>query len=176
MNYKIYFDKNKCTGCGSCAVTCMDEYNINPRNAFRKMYQNEYLKDGMVQVDFYAINCQHCEEPDCLVACPKNCFYKDQETGLILLDKGACIGCGNCSKKCKFGAITYNRCNKAVKCNGCFERIKEKQAPKCVEDCFVQALVLKEMIQAEHEAYLMQLGEEINPLITRENIRRSKDA
>lgn len=172
MGHKIYFDTNKCTGCGSCAITCMDAYNTNPHHAFRKIYEKEYLKDEILHVDFYSINCQHCEEAICMSVCPKQCFHRDKETGIVILDAAACIGCKKCIKQCKFGAIGYNREKKAVKCNGCFERIKDKQVPKCVEDCFVQALSLKEMDKEEHAIYYTQLKEEIHHFMIGKSTRR----
>ena len=161
MFTKFYFDKDRCTGCGSCVVSCMDEYNINTRNAYRRLYQKEYQEEGKLHLDYYAIACQHCEDPPCLRVCPKGCFHIDEKTDFVLLNSAECIGCKRCAECCQFDAISYDLCNKATKCNGCIEKVRLGQQPKCVSDCFVQAISLKKMTEEEHAMQMNQIQKAI---------------
>lgn len=157
MSCKFLFDRDKCTGCGSCVISCMDEYNISTSNAYRRLYQKEYMAENGIHVDFYSVACQHCEDAPCMSACPKKCFHKDEDTDFILLDSTHCVGCKLCEKACGFGAISYDRYQKAVKCNGCIEKVRMGLPPICAENCFIQAISLKELTGEEHGFHTEQI-------------------
>jgi len=40
----------------------------------------------------------------CKKHCPVNCITGDKNTPYVI-DQSACIRCGTCAEKCKFGAI-----------------------------------------------------------------------
>ena len=56
--------------------------------------------------------------------------------GLVLIDEELCIGCKECLEACPFGAMQYNDDQEtAVKCDLCFDRLKNDQTPACYSVC-----------------------------------------
>ena len=52
-----------------------------------------------------AIACRLCDEPTCMYACPRECISVSETTGIMLVDKDVCNGCGWCVGHCKPNAI-----------------------------------------------------------------------
>jgi Fe-S-cluster-containing dehydrogenase component len=94
------------------------------------------------------IACRHCEEPDCVAACPRDALSQDEETGIIKVDESACTGCGWCIPACQFGAINLHPDKKVVvACNDC--TCTPEKEPQCVKWCPEDAL---EFVTAEQLA------------------------
>jgi ferredoxin len=47
--------------------------------------------------------CRDCKYTDCVVVCPVDCFYQDDQ--LLYIDPDECIGCGACQPECPVEAI-----------------------------------------------------------------------
>jgi carbon-monoxide dehydrogenase iron sulfur subunit len=87
-----------------------------------------------------SIACRLCDEPTCMAACPRQCISVSQTTGIMLVDKDVCNGCGWCVEACEFGAVTINHGERIVSmCNLCEDR---EDRPRCVEICVHDALSL----------------------------------
>jgi tetrathionate reductase subunit B len=93
------------------------------------------------------VMCQHCEFPPCVDVCPTNASTKRAD-GIVLVDKGACIGCRYCMLACPYKARSFvyenvekpkayaPRAKGAVEaCTLCAHRIDEGGIPACVEAC-----------------------------------------
>ena len=39
------------------------------------------------------MQCQQCENPGCIEVCPTGASYRDEETGVVLVNAEDCIGC-----------------------------------------------------------------------------------
>lgn len=120
-----------CIGLGSCVPVC----------PFKAISMG---KDGLPRVD--KDKCRSCGK--CVTVCPKRLFILEAEEHRVFVAcrsgdnaadkrkycKSACIACGLCEKKCKFGAIKVEN-NLAVidysKCTACLE---------CVKVCPVKAI------------------------------------
>ena len=86
-----------------------------------------------------AVACRLCEDPPCVAACPRDALSQSEETGVILVDKDACNGCGWCIEACDYGAINIHPESKvAFVCDRC----KGKGVPQCVKWCPEAALTL----------------------------------
>ncbi|MBU2498570.1 MAG: FAD-dependent oxidoreductase, partial [Proteobacteria bacterium] len=84
---------------------CKQEYNPPPFGAFDPSNGRDAVKflsvweDGPKVVDgkldlMWRVNvCKHCKDPVCARACPEDAITRDQETGIVLLDKEKCNGC-----------------------------------------------------------------------------------
>ena len=123
-----------CVGCGACVAACMDEQGDFERTPLRRLYRTERFRNGKGSVVWYSVACLHCEAHGCLSACPKGCFSLDDETGTVQLDSTACVGCGACARACALGGIVLED-KKARKCDGCIQRLREGQLPRCVGAC-----------------------------------------
>jgi carbon-monoxide dehydrogenase iron sulfur subunit len=87
-----------------------------------------------------AVTCRHCEDPSCVIACPKKALSQDEETGMIVVDEGLCVGCSWCISACDFGAMMMHPEKRVVfTCDGCKD---QPDGPQCVKWCPEEALEL----------------------------------
>ncbi|MDR0309049.1 MAG: dimethylsulfoxide reductase subunit B [Coriobacteriales bacterium] len=147
--YGFYFDSSRCTGCKTCELACKDYKDLDQTTAFRVVYDYEggsFSGSGnQLSQDVFSYHvsraCNHCDEPACLVACPSGAFSKDSDTGLMVIDEEVCIGFQACINACPYKAPRFNKeTEKARKCDGCINRVKQNLKPICVEACPLRAL------------------------------------
>ena len=137
---KISFDPSKCTGCMACQMACLDQRDIDCKNGQKPLRYVEAREDGL-SVTFHSIGCIHCG--GCISACPMGCIGRD-ENGLVQIMDDSCIGCGSCVSTCPLSVISLSPATgRAMKCDGCAERIKAGLLPACVHTCPTGALALK---------------------------------
>lgn len=128
---------DRCTGCYGCQIACKMENDV-PLGVNRNVVHvvgpfGEY--PNMVR---YALPlmCQQCEEAPCIDVCPTGASYRDEETGMVLINAEACIGCQVCLSACPYGARSYNEDTSTVdKCTLCAHRTSEGGKPACVVSC-----------------------------------------
>ena len=136
---RILFIGEKCVGCNTCAIACMDQNDYDPScgaGPFRVVTENEAA--GFFRYKSQA--CIHCGL--CIDVCPFECIKKDPETGFVVYDNTDCIGCGACADVCPISAPKIYD-GKMHKCDGCSERVKFGLKPACVRACPTGALILK---------------------------------
>lgn len=84
---------------------------------------------------------------------PTLAYDKDEETGIMRHLDDQCIGCQYCVLKCPYDVPKYNENLGIVrKCDMCYGRLKEGEAPACVQSCPSGAIsikVVKQDIAAE---------------------------
>lgn len=160
---KFYCDENLCIECNACVIAC-NEGNESAvgTNRRRVVTLNEGIEGKEIS---FSIACMHCVDAPCQAACPKGCFYT-RDDGIVLHDKGRCIGCQYCLFACPFGAPQfpeYRFGKNAVmdKCTMCAggpvetfsstehtfygqNRLAEGKVPLCASMCSTKALVVGE--------------------------------
>jgi Fe-S-cluster-containing hydrogenase component 2 len=95
----------------------------------------------MARYEFDIVVCKHCDEPDCMLACPSEAMPLN-DRGVVIILEEECDRCGACAVACPHDAIFYNELqDRYLKCDLCAGR---EQGPLCVELCPVQALTLVE--------------------------------
>lgn len=167
------FDATRCIDCRACMVACSVENKIEMDKTriwvAGKGVSGEYpnlVRSSMVY------HCMHCNNPDCLSACPVGAYTKRPD-GPVLYDPKKCIGCRYCMNACPFGVPHFDYDKGLVegafidKCTFCPQRIDVGLEPACVATCPTDALVfgeradlLKEAharIQAHPERYIDQV-------------------
>jgi anaerobic dimethyl sulfoxide reductase subunit B (iron-sulfur subunit) len=94
-----------------------------------------------VQTQALSSACNHCENAWCMKACPVKAIWRRDETGSVLINYEACVGCQQCSMFCPYDAPQFNtRTRRMEKCTGCFDRIDEGLQPACATLCPTEAL------------------------------------
>lgn len=124
----ILYDSTICIGCRACSAACKERNGIEadttpasmlnvdgqavetPSGIWAKgldLSDKNYTviqahKDGDGGVGFMKKQCMHCIDPACMSACPVSAFTKDPDTGTVVYNKDACIGCRYCFVACPF--------------------------------------------------------------------------
>ena len=124
-----------CLGCKSCEIACAVEHSKS-KNIFAALKEKPVPKQRIfLQVSKegpYPLQCRHCDEPACVLACMSAAISKDEDTGIVTIDKEKCVGCGMCIMSCPFGALIMDKDNKvSLKCDLCIE----SGEPACVKAC-----------------------------------------
>ncbi|MGC8659271.1 MAG: 4Fe-4S dicluster domain-containing protein, partial [Desulfomonilaceae bacterium] len=126
MNKAIFLDMDLCSGCGACAVACMDQHDIDPAKGqplLRRIYKVERGEFPDAQICHLAVSCMHCQDGPCLAACPTSAIDRDNQTGAVTVNGELCIGCRSCAQACPFGVPRYDDQGKMSKCDLCKDRV-----------------------------------------------------
>ena len=140
--YTFVIDCDRCIGCKGCQVACKLENTVALGQGRNKVctigpsgtYPN-------LQMYFMAAMCQQCENPACVQVCPTGAIYKDEEDGVIKIDRSLCIGCTSCKRACPYDCINTNKeLRVADKCTLCAQLREKGEDPACVRNCSGSAL------------------------------------
>ncbi len=135
--YGFVIDVSRCIDCRACLVACSVENDV-PMNHTRIWVKDAGLKGSFPNLErmFIPYNCMHCENPPCIEVCVSGATYKDADSGLVLVDQEACIGCRFCVEACPYDArYTDERRGVVDKCDGCIKRLERGLQPACVATC-----------------------------------------
>ena len=135
--YGFVIDVARCIDCRACLAACSVENNV-PANHTRIWVFDQGVQGEFPNLarTFIPYNCNHCENPPCTEVCVSGATYKDADTGLVLVDQEACIGCGFCVSACPYSVRYIDEKRGVVdKCNACLQRVEKGQQPACVATC-----------------------------------------
>ena len=121
---RIIIDYQKCDGCKSCSVACMQAHRetegtvydldlTDPHNESR----NRILKDADGQ--YKPLFCRHCDDPKCVESCMSGALHKDPESGHVFYDETRCGSCFMCVMNCPYGVLKPDTVSKTkvIKCD-----------------------------------------------------------
>ena len=142
--YRFHFDMTKCIGCKCCVVAC-NEQNGNPSTInWRRVGEIEGGWYPNTKRFYLSMGCNHCLEPSCLLGCPVDAYSKDSVTGIVRHSADTCIGCQYCTWNCSYGVPQFNPERGVVgKCDMCYGRLEQSQAPACVNACPESAIQIE---------------------------------
>ncbi len=153
------YDATRCIDCRACMMACSVENNI-PMNKTRIWVAGVGLKGEYPDLDRASMvyHCMHCDDPDCLSACPVGAYSKRPD-GPVLYDHDKCIGCRYCMNACPFGVPHFDYDKGLIpgafidKCTMCPQRIDNGLEPACVATCPTEALMFGERADLLVEAH-----------------------
>ena len=134
MEKVLQVDIEKCIGCHMCEVACSlkNTGRVQPSRSRIKIIS--YEKRGGYH-NYIPMVCQQCTTPLCMEACPTNAISRDAETGAMVVDEDACVGCRVCNMVCPIGGVSIDPATDvAYKCDLC------GGDPECVKYCYHEAL------------------------------------
>lgn len=140
---KVYAIEKNCINCHLCELYCRlahsdyDDpvalYHAAPDFPARIRVQEKAPHS-------FAVQCRHCETPECVRACISGAMSKDPATGVVSCDESKCVGCWSCVLACPYSGVRpgYLHGKKsAIKCDLC----RNLDSPSCVEHCPNRALI-----------------------------------
>jgi formate dehydrogenase gamma subunit len=140
-------DLDLCIGCQACVSACKEQWDSGPgaaRDWVRSFEHGTRGKD--LALDFYPGLCMQCEDHPCTADCPTGATRVDPATGVVMVDSGVCVGCGNCVSTCPYGARHVDPVKKIVeKCNLCAPFVARGEQPACVQTCPAECRVFGDL-------------------------------
>ncbi len=150
----IVVDLDRCIGCYSCEFSCKMENDVALGERWNKVVQVEPF-GVFPDVSTYWIPtmCQQCTESPCTRVCPTGASYRDEESGIVLVDKSKCIGCKYCMMACPYGVRSWNNEEQVVeKCTLCKHLTDAGELPACVKNCCGKARFYGDLDDPESDA------------------------
>ncbi|MBC8259133.1 MAG: 4Fe-4S dicluster domain-containing protein [SAR324 cluster bacterium] len=198
---------SKCKGYRKCVDACVAENNQNRDTTIQYIRVLELENESMnfEEADHYydretvphtgkkyfPIQCQQCENPPCVTACPVEATWKEAD-GITVIDYNWCIGCRYCAAACPYWARKFNWSEPSIpeekinpethylsnrprmrgvmeKCTFCLQRTRKGKLPACLEACPTGARVFGNILDPKSEIrYVLEnkkvfrLKEELN--------------
>ena len=123
----IVIDPDKCVGCHSCEMACSMQHYGKCSPLLSRIRIQEFREVNT----FIPITCQSCEAATCMKVCPMGARIR-LESGAVVTNEEACIGCRACTYSCFMGAPVVNPENgKTMTCDHC----GGNEEPWCVRAC-----------------------------------------
>lgn len=98
--------------------------------------------------------CNHCSNPGCLAACPREAIFKRSQDGIVLVDQKRCEGLRFCIAGCPYKKVYFNpKRFKSEKCIFCFPRIEKGLPPACAQQCVGRIRFVGYMDDEESQVY-----------------------
>jgi Fe-S-cluster-containing dehydrogenase component len=111
---------DRCTGCDSCITACKYENQIPLGHFWNHVVTVVSGTFPDTKQYWLPVFCQQCENAACVAVCPTGASYRDEKTGVVLIDKVKCIGCKYCIYACPYGVRQFNDDDGVVeKCTLC---------------------------------------------------------
>ena len=201
----MLFDSTLCVGCRACQTACKAANNLPPDTAVAAggVYDapsdlNGTTKNvikvfggGTPTAQYMKQQCMHCVDPSCVSVCMMGALHKEGEgkrdvelpggerkgTGIVVYDKGLCVGCRYCQIGCAFNVPKFEWTDafpRIVKCELCRHRGDPKQTgplavanPACCEVCPRGAVVFgkREELLAQAKARVAADPKRYNPKV-----------
>ncbi len=165
--WTLIFDADRCNGCNNCTLATRDEYLDNrfpgyaeamPRHGhpWIDLLSRERGQAPMVDVTYYPVMCQHCEDPPCARGAAD--AVRKRDDGIVIIDPEASRGRRDMVEACPFGAVWWNE-EKEIPQHWNFDAHLIDQgweAPRCVQACPTEAMTAMRLSAEAFDALLAE--------------------
>ncbi|MES2707782.1 MAG: DmsC/YnfH family molybdoenzyme membrane anchor subunit [Verrucomicrobiota bacterium] len=142
--YRFEVNLDACTGCKACVSACHSLNGLDDDEAWRDVGSVIGGRRGNAYQQTVTTACHHCADPACASGCPVAAYEKEADTGIVRHLDDQCIGCGYCVLKCPYDVPKYSkRLGIVRKCDMCAGRLREGEAPACVQACPTGAIAIR---------------------------------
>ena len=148
---RIYPVEENCITCKLCEAGCIVEHSRTKSQYLAWKETPRILSRTTVHekgpVSFSAM-CRHCEEPECVFACPNNAISKDI-SGRVIVDVERCQSCWMCLMSCRYGSIKpyidiEPKSETVIRFSNKCDLCPNRKVPACVDACPNGALVFED--------------------------------
>jgi len=155
-HYSMVIRQDNCIDCERCIEACAATNHV-PEYGYRtRILEQVHTESANRRIEFIPVLCNQCNNPACVRACPTKATYKDQQNGIVRVDKEKCIGCKTCMSACPNNGRYYNEETKSVdKCDFCFETrlSKGETLTACAEACPAKVRIFGDLSDPQSEVY-----------------------
>ncbi|RYD34346.1 MAG: molybdopterin oxidoreductase [Verrucomicrobiaceae bacterium] len=142
--YRFEVNLDACTGCKACVSACHSLNGLDDDEAWRDVGSVIGGRRGEAWQQTVTTACHHCADPACASGCPVAAYEKEADTGIVRHLDDQCIGCQYCILKCPYDVPKYSkRLGIVRKCDMCVGRLREGEAPACVQACPTGAIAIR---------------------------------
>jgi Fe-S-cluster-containing dehydrogenase component/DMSO reductase anchor subunit len=177
--YAFEVDLDRCSGCKACVAACHALNGLDEGEAWREVGLIVGGVPGLPVLQHVTSSCHHCLSPACLDACPVDAYEKDPITGIVRHLDDQCFGCQYCTLACPYDAPKYQAAKGIVrKCDMCAGRLRDGEAPACVQACPHEAIRIR-IVHRDEVAAAAESGGFLptapDPAVTRPTTRYRTD-
>lgn len=144
QQYAFGVDLDRCSGCKACVTACHSLNGLDEDETWRKV---GLLSGGTTTnpaMQHVTTACHHCIDAPCMKGCPVDAYEKDPITGIVKHLDDQCFGCQYCTLTCPYDVPQFHAKKGIVrKCDMCSDRLKEGEAPACVQACPHEAISIE---------------------------------
>ncbi len=155
-HYSMVLRQDRCIDCERCVEACAKTNEV-PGYGYRTRILEKDEPDAIGRKkEFIPVLCNQCNNPPCVRACPTRATYKDEATGIVMMNYDKCIGCKTCVLACPYNARYFNEEKHSVdKCNFCIDtRIsKGEKQTACAAACPAGVRIFGDLADANSEVY-----------------------
>jgi Fe-S-cluster-containing dehydrogenase component len=156
-HYSMVIREHLCIDCERCKDACVKTNHV-PSYGFRTtiLEKRRSLGNDRFETLFVPVLCNHCNRPPCVRVCPTTATWKDEKTGIVVMDSKRCIGCKTCMAACPYNARYFKEEIRAVdKCNFCLDTrlSRGETTTACSEACPADVRVFGNMVDPESRVF-----------------------